>query len=202
MQVETALEKFDNIAQKIKQNIFEPSKTRFNAPQEAIDGINTITPNLGNELQIAVNEAKNGNVEKMRNFFHNHWQSISNGIIGTRFLPYFINSQKINPFAVLPSKLSDDPEEAMEQCLQCIVINGRSEIDFSRKNGNILLDENRRINISKRWLKTKDWGDLMIKWNRLMLIISQSEPENARFLQEKMEAMIQNPTVQRVQDFQ
>lgn len=75
-------------------------------------------PLVAKYLENAVNDAKTGNTKKLKNFFHEHWQAIVAGGFLMTMRDYF-DSQKTNPFAILPAELSHNPDIAYEQCALC-----------------------------------------------------------------------------------
>lgn len=69
LQVETALKRFDDIALKMKNSFVGPIK-----PENIISTMNDAAPGLGNKLKNAIDGAKTGNTEALRQFFQENWR--------------------------------------------------------------------------------------------------------------------------------
>lgn len=125
------------------------------------------------------------------------------GGTGLAMLRNLVDAEKTNPFAILPPQLSEDPVKAFEQCLLCFTGNGESTLDLTRKSVNgKTLDEAYRMNISRRWLSSPQWKDMMLQWNNAMTELSKIDGENTAILQTKIAEINEEPTIERVKNLQ
>lgn len=169
----------------------------------AFNSLDAVESGLGNKLSASLVGAKSGKFEKFQKFFTNHWAAISSGPTGMMLFRAIMEQEKTNPFAFLPDELPKDPQKAFEECMQCFLNNQESTLDYHRKSvSGKELDEKYRMDISRRWMKTKDWKDLMAEWGKIFKELEKVAPGNAKILQEKFDTINKNPTVSAVKDLQ
>lgn len=171
-----------------------------------MDDLSQVSPKAGDDINNAIKDATEGNPTKLQNFFQNHWKSITSGVVGLGILREIFDRKKTNPFAILPEKFPTDPQAAFEQCMACFRDQeDPADINFDRPstaNNRVILDKDRREDISHRWMKTTKWQELMSEWDDLMDQMPESERKNVQFLRQKMDAIRKNPTVELVQELQ
>lgn len=186
--------KFTNIAKRAGLN-----KISFKEGLRTL--LDKINPKIHDDLNFAIDNVKNGDLQKMKSFFHEHWKAIFAGGMALRVWDY-LNQEKTNPFVVLPATPPEDPQTAFEQCVLCFLDNPSSTIDFTRKNGILVLNEDNRVAISRKNMEKTYWKEMLVQWNEVMVELGKYEEENVQILQNKMNEMLANPSVENVKDFQ
>lgn len=71
----------------------------------------------------------------------------------------------------------------------------------------MVLDAERRVDISRRWTRDESWSQQLSRWDRMIAGISQFYPEDAKILDEKMKRVTEfrgnnDEIVAAVQDLQ
>lgn len=170
---------------------------------DANAALNKISPNSVANMNAGIQAVKNGNPEKFKSFFNNHWKAIASGMLGLTILRNALEREKTNPYYILPEELSTDPQVAFEQCMLCFQDVKESTINYARKSvSGRELTEDYRIDISRRWMQRQEWKDLMTEWNETMSKLQQVESEGVAMLQEKIRVINESPTVAAVKDLQ
>lgn len=202
------------------KNIFTPAEKQHLIPydpkfaatlkglpkQNLADDLNKISSGAGDDLGNGIKAATEGNPTKLQKFFQNHWKGITGGVVGLTILREMFDREKTNPYAILPVELPADPQAAFEQCMKCFRDQeSPAPLDYTRPsaaNNKVILDEKRREDISRRWMKTAEWQNLMKDWNDVMSNMPATEKANVQILVDKMNAINANPTVALVQELQ
>lgn len=111
-----------------------------------------------------------------------------------------------NPDTTVAPPGPDDagsPDAAADHCQKCSDA-ALSEIKYNRPsdaNNRIILDEKRRKNISKRWMSTNTWKDVIQLFNTHRAAVNQDSSETQN-VASSLDAVLKDPTVANVQALQ
>lgn len=171
--------------------------------KEALSRLNALKPNLGDDAAKAIAETKNGDIKALKNFFQTHWIAIASGTTGLALLRDLVDREKINPFMLVP-KIPNDPQAALEVCLQCLANQPSSTLSEQRIGiAKKPMTFEYRQQISEKFIQnSQKWQDLLLKFENIMTEIEAKRPGETIEFQKKFNEMAANPTPELVQSLQ
>lgn len=145
------------------------------------------------------------NTNAAQSYVRTHWHILSSDLAAVSALITLARLTGRTPDApipFIPPLETLTPETLAELCIRCLE-GEKSTLDYNRHsaaNNAIILTEDRRNNISKRWIQSPEWRAAMELWDELMAsgITFQEEDE----LKNKIGRIRENPTVEDVQELQ
>ncbi len=134
------------------------------------------------------------------------WRRLSNDVaaIGALFTLARLNGR--TPSAPVPVAIDNmTQEQVIDTCIRCID-GEKSTIDYGRSSAaseRVILDETRRTNLSRRWMKSEAWQNAVSQFNKMTKILQSNDIQgDMSEVIAELQTIMESPTPENVQSFQ
>lgn len=139
------------------------------------------------------------------NWLRDNWGRLA-AIAGLILLLAYCSHKDSNPDTTLAPPGTGDaatPQASANYCQKCST-GSLSTINIKRTsdvNSRIVLDEKRREDISKRWMKNLEWNNAIQLFQSNRALVEGNSPQTSS-VATSLDAVLKKPTVQNVQELQ